>query len=61
MKKIKVKTNSKNIILEKYHDFLAIFSKKVLNTIFVYQKYNCKIYLEDEKKLSIVLLHKIIF
>ena len=51
-KKARLETNSKTVVLEEYHDFLNVFSKKDLNTLSSYQKYDYKIILEKEQKHS---------
>ena len=47
-KKAKLETNPKNIIPEKYYNFLNIFLKKNSDTHSFYQKYDNKIILEKE-------------
>ena len=60
-KKTRVKTNPKNVILQKYHDFLNVFSKKNSDTLPLYQKYDHKIYLKEEQKSGHILLYKMFF
>lgn len=48
MKKVRNKTDPKNIILEKYYNYLDIFLKKDSNIFFSYRKYYYKIYLKEE-------------
>ena len=57
-KEVKPETNSKIVIPEEYHDFLDLFSKKDLNTLSAYQKYDHKIILEEEQKHSFAFLYK---
>ena len=47
-KEAKSKTNPKTIILEKYQDFLDVFSQKNSDILFSNQKYDHKIILEKE-------------
>ena len=47
-KKTRAKTDPKSVILQEYHDFLNVFSKKDLDTFPPHQKYDHKIYLEKE-------------
>ena len=58
-KKARAETNLKNIIFQEYHNFLDVFSKKNSDTLFLYQKYAHKIYLEEEQKPSHMLLYKL--
>ena len=48
VKKAKPETNPKNVIPEKYHDFLDLFSKKNSDTLRPHRKYDHKIILEEE-------------
>lgn len=59
-KKARPKTNSKIVVLEKYHDFSNIFFKKNLDTFLSHQKFNHKILLKKEQKHSHVMLYKIL-
>ena len=43
----KPETNPRSIVPEKYHDFLDVFSKKDSDMLFLYQKYDHKIILEE--------------
>ena len=47
-KEARPETNLKTVVLEKYHDFLDVFSKKDLNTLLSYRKYDHKIILEEK-------------
>ena len=47
-KEARSETNSKIVLLEKYYDLLDVFSKKNLDTLSLYQKYDYKILLEEE-------------
>ncbi len=47
-KKAKAKTDLKSVVPQKYHDILDVFSKKDLDTLPPYQKYDHKIHLEEE-------------
>ena len=58
-KEARVKTDSKSIISQKYHNYLNVFSKKDLDIFSLYQKYYHKIHLEKKKKLGHALLYKI--
>ena len=49
-KEARAKTNPKSVIPQEYYDFLDVFSKKDLYTFLSYQKYDYKIYLEEEQK-----------
>ncbi len=49
-KEVRTKTNPKNIVLQEYHDFLDVSSKKNSDTFSSYQKYDHKIHLEKEQK-----------
>ena len=51
-KKIKLFTNPTTIVLAKYYDFLDVFSKEVSNTLRPYGKYDHKIKLFYNKRLS---------
>ena len=57
-KEARAKTNLKSVIPQKYYNFLDIFSKKNSNTLFLHQKYDHKIYLEEEQKPSYALIYK---
>ena len=57
-KETKAKADQKNIIPQKYYDFLDIFLKKDLDTLLLYQMYNHKIYLEKKQKSGHALLYK---
>lgn len=46
-KKARSETNLRNIISEKYQDFLDVFFKQNSDTLLSYQKYNHKIILEE--------------
>ncbi len=58
-KKAKAETDLKSIIPQEYYDFLDIFSKKDSGTLFLYQKYDHKIHLEEEQKPGHIPLYKI--
>ena len=45
-------TDPKTVVPEKYHDFLDVFSKDISDTLRPYGKYNHKIELLKDKKLS---------
>ena len=49
-KEARVETDLRSVVPQEYHDFLNIFSKKDLDTLFSHQKYNHKIHLEEEQK-----------
>lgn len=59
-KEARPKTNSKSVVLEDYHDFLNIFFKKNPDTLFLHQKCNYWIILEEEQKHSHASLYKIL-
>ena len=40
MKKKKIVTDFKNVILKKYHDFLNVFFKQKIDKFSFYKKYN---------------------
>lgn len=46
-KEARPETNPRSIVLEKYNNFLNIFSKKISDTFLSYQKYHHKIILEE--------------
>lgn len=48
-----------SIISQKSHDFLDIFLKKKPDTLLLHQKYDHKIYLEEDQKLNHISLDKI--
>ena len=54
-KEVRAKTNPKSVRPQEYHDFLDVFSKIDSNTLPPYQKYDHKIYLEDEQKPGHIL------
>lgn len=47
-KEVRVKTDSKNIIPKKYHDFINFLAKNDLDTLLLYWNYEYMIYLEKE-------------
>lgn len=57
-KEVKVKIDSQSITSQEYYDFLNVFSKKNSNTLFSYQKYGYKIWLEEKQKPGHALLYK---
>lgn len=59
-KEVKPEINPKNVVSKKYHDFLDVFSKKNLNTLLSYQKWNHKIILEEEQKDGHIAIYKIL-
>ena len=54
----KAKINPTSIVPQEYHNFLNVFSKKDLDTLFPHQKYDHKIYLGKEQKPGYALLYK---
>ena len=58
-KETRAETNPTSIVPQEYHDFLHIFSKKNAYTLLPYQKYDHKIYLEEEQKPGHATLYKI--
>ena len=61
MKQVRTETDPRSVISQEYHDFFDVFLKKNLDTLFLYQKYNHKIHLEEEQKSSYALLYKMSF
>ena len=59
-KDARAENNPKSVIPYKYHDFLDIFPKKDLDTLSSHQKYDHKIYLEEEQKPGFAPVYKII-
>ena len=51
-------TNPKSVVPQEYHNFLGVSLKKNSDTLFLYQKYDHKIYLEEEWKHSHATLYK---
>jgi hypothetical protein len=51
-KATKTSTDSKKIVLEKYHDFLNVFSKEKANELFSHRKHDHRIELKEEKSAS---------
>ena len=49
-KEAKDETNPKNVVPQKYYNFLDVFSKKDSDTLPPHRKYNHKIQLEEEQK-----------
>ena len=47
-KEPRANVNSKIVLSHKYHNFYDNFSKKNSNNLFLYQKYDYKVYLEEE-------------
>lgn len=50
-KKTRTETNLKSVIPQEYYNFHDIFSKKDLDTLLSYQKYDYNIYLEEKRNL----------
>ena len=59
-KEVRSETNPKTFILKEYYNFVDVFSKKDLDTLFSYQKYDHKIILEDKHKYNHAFLYKIL-
>ncbi len=59
-KKSRLEINSKIVRPEKYHNLLEIFSKKNLDTLLLYQKYEYKIIFEDKQKYYYTFFYKIL-
>lgn len=59
-KKTRPKTNSKSIVLEEYHNFLDVFSKKNSDILSSHQKYDYKTIFEEEQKYSHALFYKML-
>ena len=57
-KEARPKTNPKSIVLEEYHNFLDVFSKKNSDILPFHQKYDLKIILEKDQKPGHALLYK---
>ena len=57
-KEARAETNSKNIVSQEYHDLLDVFLKIDSHTLFLHQKYNHKIQLEEEQKSNHAPLYK---
>ena len=57
-KEIRAKTNPRGLVCQKNQNFFDIFSKKDSDTLFLYQKYHYKIYLEEEQKFGHIVLYK---
>lgn len=49
-KEARLETNLRTIVLAKYHDLLNVFSRKDLDTLLFYQKYDHEIILEKKQK-----------
>ena len=47
-KKVRAESNPRSVVLQEYHNFLDVFSKKNSDTLLSHQKYNHKIYLEEK-------------
>lgn len=60
-KKTRAETNPKCVVPQEYHNFLNVFSKKDLDTLFLHQKYDHKIYLEKKYKPNHVSFYKMSF
>ena len=58
-KKTEIEIDLKNVVTQEYHNFLDVFSKKDLDTLSLYWKYDHKIHLEKEQKPSHAQLYKI--
>ena len=58
-KKLRAKTNPKNVLPQKYYNFLDFFSKKDLDTFLLYWKYDHKIYSKEEQKSDYLPLYQI--
>lgn len=57
-KKAKPETDLKSVILEEYHNFLHVFSKKNSDTLSPHWKYDNKIILEGDQKHGHAPLYK---
>ena len=51
-KEARPEINPRSILMEEYHNLLDVFLKKNSDMSFSYQKYNHKIILEEQQKLS---------
>ena len=58
VKEDRAETNPTSVVPQEYHNFLDVFSKKNLDTLPPHQKYDHKIYLEEEQKPSHAPLYK---
>ena len=57
-KEARAETDPRSIILQEYHCFFDIFSKKNSDTLYLYRKYDHKIHLDEEQKLNYASLYK---
>ena len=57
-KEARAETNPKSVVPQEYYNFLDVFSKKNSDTLLSHQKYDHKIYLEEEQKPSHAPLYK---
>lgn len=57
-KEVKLENDLKTVVLENYYNFLDVFSKKHLDILCFYQKYDYKIILKEIQNHSYAFLYK---
>lgn len=59
-KEARRETNLRTVVTLEYHDLVNIFSKKDSDTLFLYQKYDHKIILEEKQKYDHTSFYKML-